>query len=122
MHARNPHEKFAFRKNAEAKRKIYISKRHRNGKKRIRERRANDRFRLLNNKRRAKSQKIARQKDEFKTEENKRRAEALKIKREQEEYKEEESIRNSLRIPNDRDKYKNNFDVMKYLTLTLKLV
>ena len=58
MHARNPHEKFAFRKNAKAKRKIYISKRHRDGKKGIRERRANDRFRLLNNKRRAKSQKL----------------------------------------------------------------
>ena len=113
MHASNLREKFVFRKNAEAKRKIYISKRHRDGKKRIRERRANDRFRLLNNKRRAKSQKIPRQNNEFKTEENKRRVEALKIKREQEEYKEEESIRNALTIPNGRDKYKTNFDVMK---------
>ena len=113
MHAPNLREKFVFRKNAEAKRKIYISKRHTERKKRIRERRANNRFRLLNNKRRAKCQKIAGQNNGFKTEENKRRAEALKVKPKQEEYKEEESIRNALRIPNGRDKYKNNFDVMK---------
>jgi hypothetical protein len=60
--------------------------------KKMREKRANDEFRLLYNRRQVKSQKIARQDDEF---------------------KEEESRRNVLRMHNSRDKYKNNFDAMK---------
>ncbi|CAF4541376.1 unnamed protein product, partial [Rotaria sp. Silwood2] len=75
--------------------------------------RQNDEFKTEDNKRRAEAHKIERQNDEFKTEENKKRAEALKIKREEEEYKEEERRRNALRMQNNRDKYKNNFDVMK---------
>ncbi|CAF3778192.1 unnamed protein product, partial [Rotaria sp. Silwood1] len=75
--------------------------------------RQNDEFKTEDNKRRAEALKIERQDDEFKTEENKKRAEALKIKREEEEYKDEERRRNALRMQNNRDKYKNNFDVMK---------
>ncbi|CAF4125803.1 unnamed protein product, partial [Rotaria sordida] len=75
--------------------------------------RQTDEFKTEDNKRRAEAHKTERQNDEFKTEENKKRAEALKIKREEEEYKEEERRRNALRMQNNRDKYKNNFDVMK---------
>ncbi|CAF4291796.1 unnamed protein product, partial [Adineta steineri] len=79
----------------------------------MRERRANDEFRLLDNKRRAKSQKIARQNNEFKTQDNKRRAEAHKIERQDNEFKEEEKRRNALRMHNTREKYKKNFVAMK---------
>ena len=44
---------------------------------RMRERRTDGEFRLLENRRRVSSHIIERQDDEFKTEENKRRAEAL---------------------------------------------
>ncbi|CAF4205698.1 unnamed protein product [Adineta steineri] len=100
----------------------------------MKERRANDEFRLLDNRRRAKSHKAERQNnefktqenerrakalkiepqnDEFKTQDNKRRAEAHKIERQNGEFKEEERRRNALRMYNSRDKYKNNFDAMK---------
>jgi hypothetical protein len=55
--------------------------------KRMRERRTNDEFRSLDNKRRSNSHKIERQNNEYKIEENKRRAEALKTARENDEYK-----------------------------------
>jgi hypothetical protein len=79
----------------------------------MKERRANDEFRLMDNRRRAKSHKIERQNDEFKTEDNKRRAEAHKIERQDNEFKEEERRNNALRMHSNRDKYKSNFDVMK---------
>ncbi|CAF1500770.1 unnamed protein product, partial [Rotaria sordida] len=72
-----------------------------------------DEFKTEDNKRRAEALKIARQDDEFKEEDNKRRAEALKIARQDDEFKEEERRRNALRIHNNRDKYKSNFDDMK---------
>ncbi len=75
--------------------------------------RQDDEFKTEDNKRRAEAHKIERQDDEFKTEENKRRAEALKIARQDDEFKEEERRRNALRIHNNRDKYKSNFDGMK---------
>ena len=111
-----------------------ISQRNAEMSRRMRERRTNDEFRLLDNRSRANSQKIARQNDEFKIEDNKRRAEAHKIKRQNDEfktkenktkaeglkfkhegegYKEEERRRNALRMQKNRDKYKNNFDSMK---------
>ncbi len=58
----------------------------------MRERRTDDEFCLLENRRRANSHKIERQNDEF---------------------KEEERRRNALRIHNNRDKYKSNFDGME---------
>ena len=80
---------------------------------RMRERRTDDDFRLLDNRRRANSDKIERQDDEFKTEDNKRRAKAHKIERHDDEFKEDERRKNALRIHNNRDKYKSNFDGMK---------
>ena len=80
---------------------------------RMRERRIDDDFRLLENRRRATSHKIDRQGDELRTEENKKRAEAHKIERQDEEFKEEERKKNALRMCNSRDKYKSNIDTMK---------
>ena len=75
--------------------------------------RQNDEFKRQENQRRAESLKMARQNDEFKGNENQRRLTLVKIKREEEEYKEEERRSNALRMHNSRDKYKNNFDIMK---------
>src|SRR5207248_1767398 len=75
--------------------------------------RQNDELRTEENKKRAEAHKIERQNDELRTEENKTRAEALKIARQDDEFKEEERRRNALRMHNSRDKYKNNFDIMK---------
>ncbi|CAF4305723.1 unnamed protein product [Rotaria socialis] len=72
-----------------------------------------DEFKTEDNKRRAEALKIERQDVEFKTEDNRRRAEALKIARQNDEFKEEERRRNALRIHNNRDKYKSNFDGMR---------
>ena len=90
-----------------------ISQRNAEITRRMRERRTDDEVRLLDNRRRANSLKIERQNDEFKTEDNKRRAEAHKIERQNDQFKEEERRTNALRMQNSRDKYKNNFDVMK---------
>ena len=75
--------------------------------------RQNDELKEQENKRRAEAHKLERLNVEFKTQENERRLKSLKIKREDEEYKEEERRRNAVRMHNSRDKYKNNFDVMK---------
>ena len=56
---------------------------------RMRERRIDDDFRLLEDRRRATSHKIERQSDEFRREENKKRAEALKIERQSDELRRE---------------------------------
>ena len=58
---------------------------------RMRERRIDDDFRLLENRRRATSHKIDRQGDELRTEENKKRAEAHKIERQSDEFRTEEN-------------------------------
>jgi hypothetical protein len=96
--------------------------------------RQNDEFKTEENKRRAQAHKVERQNDEFKTEENKRRAETFKVqrmdvafrtqenerrlkslqtKRDDKEYTEEEKRRNALRMSHSRDKYKNNFHIMR---------
>ena len=101
---------------------------------RMRERRRDDEFRLLENRRRAHSHKIERHDDQLKTEENKRRADALKIARQNDDiraqenqrraevlkmerqndnFKEEERRSNSLRMHNNRSKYKSSIDDMK---------
>ncbi|CAF1467656.1 unnamed protein product [Adineta steineri] len=74
----------------------------------MRERRANDEFRLLDNRRRAKSHKTERQSDEFKTEDNKRRAEAHKIERRDDEFKAHENKRRAeaLKIERQSDEFK----------------
>ncbi|CAF1499888.1 unnamed protein product, partial [Adineta steineri] len=74
----------------------------------MRERRANDEFRLLDNRRRAKSHKAERQNNEFKTQENERRAEALKISRENDEFKTEDNKRRAeaLKIERQSDEFK----------------
>jgi hypothetical protein len=56
-----------------------ISQRNAEMAKRMRGRRTDDEFRLLDNRRRANSHTLERQNDEYKIEENKRRADALKI-------------------------------------------
>ncbi|CAF0843236.1 unnamed protein product [Adineta ricciae] len=75
--------------------------------------RKDDEFKTEDNKRRAAGHRIERQDIEFKTEDNKRRAEALKIARKDDEFKQVERRKNALRIHNNREKYKNNFDTMK---------
>ena len=75
--------------------------------------RQNEEFKIRDNKRRTEAHKIERQNDEFKTQDNERRAEALRIARQGDEFKEEERRRNALRIHNNRDKYKSNFEGMK---------
>ncbi|CAF4080432.1 unnamed protein product, partial [Adineta steineri] len=74
----------------------------------MRERRANDEFRLLDNRRRAKSHKAERQNNEFKTQENERRAEALKISRENDGFKTEDNKRRAEahKIERESDEFK----------------
>ncbi|CAF1473967.1 unnamed protein product [Adineta steineri] len=55
--------------------------------------RQNNEFKAQDNERRAEAYKIERQSDEFKTQENERRAEALKIERQDDEFRREENKR-----------------------------
>jgi hypothetical protein len=75
---------------------------------RMRERRTDDEFRVLDNRRRAISHKIERQDKEFKTEENKRRAEALKFARQDDEFKTEDNKRRAKahKIERQDDEFK----------------
>ncbi|CAF4566055.1 unnamed protein product, partial [Rotaria socialis] len=75
---------------------------------RMRERRTDDEFRLLDNRRRANSHKIGRRNNEFKIEENKRRADAHKIERQNDELKIEENKRKAeaLKIERQNDEFK----------------
>jgi hypothetical protein len=79
----------------------------------MRERRANDEFRFLDNRRRANSHRIKREDEEFKRKENQQRAEKLQISREDPEFKKEEKMKNASRIQNNRNRFKNDFDTMK---------
>ncbi|CAF4150717.1 unnamed protein product, partial [Rotaria magnacalcarata] len=74
----------------------------------MRERRTDDEFRLLANRRRANSHKIGRQNNEFKTDENKRRAEVHKIERQNDEFKTQENKRRAeaLKIERQNDEFK----------------
>ena len=75
---------------------------------RMRERRTNDEFRLLDGRSRANSEKIVRQNDEFKIEDNKRRAEAHKTSRQNDEFKTEDNKRRAeaLKISRQNDEFK----------------
>ena len=65
------------------------------------------------NKRRVDALKIARQNDDIRAQENRRRAEVLKMERQNDNFKEEERRSNSLRMHNNRSKYKSSIDDMK---------
>jgi len=62
------------------------------------------------NKRRVDALKIARQNDDIRAQENRRRAEVLKMERQNDNFKEEERRSNSLRMHNNRSKYKSSID------------
>ncbi|CAF1419187.1 unnamed protein product [Adineta steineri] len=74
----------------------------------MRERRSNDEFRLLDNRRRAKSHKAERQNNEFKNQENERRAAALKIERQSDEFKTQDNKRRAeaLKISRESNEFK----------------
>ncbi len=75
----NLREKFVFYEKMPQLKRRSISQRNVEKAKRMKEIRANDEFRLMDNRRRAKSHKIERQNDEFKTEENKKEQKFLKL-------------------------------------------
>jgi hypothetical protein len=75
---------------------------------RMRERRTDDDFRLLDNRRRANSLKIERQNDECRTEENKKRAEAHKTERQNDEFRTGENKKRAeaLKIERQSDEFR----------------
>ncbi|CAF2041908.1 unnamed protein product, partial [Rotaria magnacalcarata] len=88
----------------------------------MRERRTDDEFRLLANRRRANSHKIGRQNSEFKTEENKRRAEVHKIERQNDEFKTQENKRRAeaLKIERQNDEFKTQENERRLKSLKIK--
>ncbi|CAF4200242.1 unnamed protein product, partial [Adineta steineri] len=74
----------------------------------MRERRTDDEFRLLDNRRRANSLKVERHSKEFKTGENKRRIEALRTERQNEEFRAQDNERRAeaLRIERQNEEFR----------------